>query len=132
MPSGIALVMWIVGMCAGVCFVSCSVIRTSFLRYFFLNLYIILSLFSDLLRQFVLRFYGLESAQYTYAYYYTDCLLTVALFVAVISLASRIFAELNMTRHVRFVVRLFPLGTVGFSYAVVAQSAHRLFSVFFF
>ena len=132
MPSGIALVIWIVGMGAGVCFVTCSVIRTSFLRYFFLNLYIILSLFSDLLRQFVLRFYGLESAQYTYAYYYTDCLLTVALFVAVISLASRIFAELHMSKHVRLVAVLLILGTAGFSYAVVAQSAHRLVTVFAF
>ena len=120
MPSGIALVIWIVGMCAGVCFVSCSVIRTSFLRYFFLNLYIILSLFSDLLRQFVLRFYGLESAQYTYAYYYTDCLLTVALFVAVISLASRIFAELHMSKHVRLVAVLLLLGTAGLPALVIS------------
>src|SRR5258705_12513514 len=124
MPSGIALVICIVGMGAGVCFVTCSVIRTSFLRYFFLNLYIILSLFSDLLRQFVLRFYRLESAQYTYAYYYTDCLLTVALFVAVNSLASPLFPELNMTRHVRFVALRLLLGTVGFLYVVSAHSTH--------
>src|SRR5258708_37077102 len=118
MPSGIALVIWIVGMGAGVCFVTCSVIRTSFLRYFFLNLYIILSLFSDLLRQFVLRFYGLESAQYTYAYYYTDCLLTVALFVAVNNPSSPLFALLTITRHVRFVAWLLLLCTVGFSFVV--------------
>ena len=103
MPSGIALVIWIVGMGAGVCFVACSVIRTSFLKYFFLNLYVILSLFADLIRQGVLRFYALDSPQYIYAYYYTDCLLTIALFVAVISLASRVFAELNLARYVRFV-----------------------------
>src|SRR5258706_1640706 len=124
MPSGIALVIWIVGMGAGVCFVTCSVIRTSFLRYFFLNLYIILSLFSDLLRQFVLRFYGLESAQYTYAYYYTDCLLTVALFVAVISLPSRIFSELNMNKPLRLGAVLLLLGTVRILYAVLAPAAH--------
>jgi len=44
MPSGIALVIWIVGMGAGVCFVAFSVIRASFLKYFFLNLYVVLSL----------------------------------------------------------------------------------------
>jgi hypothetical protein len=132
MPSGIALAIWIVGMGAGVCFITCSVIRASFLKYFFLNFYIILSLFSDLLRQFVLRYYGLESSQYTYAYYYTDCLLTVALFVAVISLASRVFAELNLGKYVRLVAVLLLLGTAGFSYAVVAQSAHRLVTVFAF
>jgi hypothetical protein len=126
MPSGIALAIWIVGMGAGVCFVACSVIRATFLRYFFLNLYVIFSLFADLIRQAVLRFYGLDSPQYMYAYFYTDCLLTVTLFVAVISLASRVFAELNLSRYVRLVAVLLLLGTAGFTYAVVAQSTERL------
>src|SRR5258708_31575656 len=120
MPSGIALVIWIVGMGAGVCFVTCSVIRTSFLRYFFLNLYIILSLFSDLLRQFVLRFYGLESAQYTYAYYYTDCLLTVALFVAVFNLPSRVFGSLHMIHQLRSVAMLLLPCTAGVLFGFVS------------
>jgi hypothetical protein len=130
MPSGIALVIWIVGMGVGVCFVACSIMRASFLKYFFLNLYVILSLFADLLRQAILRFYGIESAQYSYAYYYTDCLLTIALFVAVISLASRVFAELRLAKYVRFVAVLLLLGTAGFSYAVVAQSSERLGTTF--
>jgi len=117
-------------MFAGVCFVACSVRRTSFLKYFFLNLYVILSLFADLIRQGVLRFYGVDSPQYGYAYYYTDCLLTIALFVAVISLASRVFAELQLAKYVRFVAVLLLLGTAGFSYAVVAQSTERLTTVF--
>jgi hypothetical protein len=111
---------------AGVCFVACSVIRASFLRYFFLNLYVILSLFADLIRQGVLHFYALDSPQYMYAYFYTDCLLTIALFVAVISLASRVFSELNLTRYVRFIAVLLLLGTTGFTYAVVVQSTERL------
>ncbi len=130
MPSGIALAIWIVGMCAGVCFVTCSVLRASFLKYFFLNLYVIFAFSADLLRQFVLRYYGLQSPEYIYAYYYTDCLLTIALFVAVISLASRIFAELNLARYVRFVAVLLLLGTAGFTYAVVAQSTERLATKF--
>ncbi len=130
MPSGIALAIWIVGMCAGVCFVTCSVLRASFLKYFFLNLYVIFAFSADLLRQFVLRYYGLQSPEYIYAYYYTDCLLTIALFVAVISLASRVFAELNLARYVRFVAVLLLLGTAGFTYAVVAQSTERLATKF--
>ena len=113
-------------MSAGVCFVSISFIRGSFLKYFFLNLYVILSLLADLLRQYVLNFHGLESKQYLYTYYYTDCLLTVALFVAVISLASHVFAELHLARYVLLVAVLLLLGTAGFSYAVVAQSTERL------
>jgi hypothetical protein len=130
MPGGIALAIWIVGMGAGVCFVTCSVLRASFLRYFFLNLYVILALFADVLRQLVLRNYGLQSPEYIYTYYYTDCLLTIALFVAVINLASHVFAELNLARYVRFVAVLLLLGTAGFTYAVVVQSTERLATKF--
>ena len=126
MPSGIALAIWIVGIGGGVCFVSASILRASFLKYFFLNFYVILVMFADLLRQAVLRFYGLDSPQYMYAYFYTDCLLTIALFVAVISLASRVFAELNLARYVRFVAVFLLLATAGFTYAVVAQSKDLL------
>ena len=83
-------------------------------------------MFADLLRQAILRFYGLDSPQYLYAYFYTDCLLTITLFIAVISLASRVFAELKLTRHVRFVAVLLLLATAGFTYAVVAQSKDLL------
>jgi hypothetical protein len=113
-----------------VCFVASSLMRGSFLRYFFLNLYVILSMSADLSRQYVLRAYGLQSSEYYYVYYYTDCLLTVALFVAVISLASRVFAELKLGQFVRVLAVLLLLGTAGFSYAVVAQSTDRLSTVF--
>ena len=113
-------------MIAGVCFVTSSLIRGSFLRYFFLNLYVILSMCADLIRQVVLRFYALDSPQYMYWYFYTDCLLTITLFVAVISLASRVFAELNLSRYVRLVAVFLLLGTAGFTYAVVAQSTDLL------
>jgi len=56
--------------------------------------------------------------------------LTIALFVAVISLASRVFAELRLAKYVRFVAVLLLLGTAGFSYAVVAQSSERLGTTF--
>ncbi len=130
MPSGIALAIWIVGMGAGVCFVTTSLMRGSFLRYFFLNLYVLLSMGADLLRQYVLRDWGFESLQYQYVYFYTDCLLTIALFVSVISLASRVFAELNLVKYVRVLAVLLLLGTAGFSYAVVAQSTDRMATPF--
>lgn len=130
MSDVIALAIWIVGMGAGVSFVATCLIRGSFLRYFFLNLYVLLSMSADLSRQYILRVSGLQSPQYYYVYYYTDCLLTIALFVAVISLASRVFEELNLAKFVRVVAILLLLGTAGFSYAVVAQSADRLSTTF--
>jgi len=132
MPNGLALAIWIVGMTAGVCFVTSSLLRGAFLRYFFLNLYVLLCLSADGVRQCILRFYGVESQQYVYTYYYTDCLLVIALYVAIISLASRVFSELKLARYVRLVAVLLLLGTAGFSYAVVAQSTQRLATMFAF
>jgi hypothetical protein len=65
-----------------------------------------------------------------YVYYYTDALLTVALYVALISLYSRVFGELRFAKHMRLAAVVLLLGTTGFSYAVVAQSAERLSSTF--
>ena len=130
MPSQFVMYIWILGVALEVCFLACSIFRGALLRYFFLNLYVILSLFADLIRQYVLHYYGFTSPEYMYVYYYSDLLLTLSLFVAVISLASRVFAELNFASFVRWVAVLLLLGTAGFSYAVIAQSANRLSTVF--
>lgn len=130
MSEVIALAIWIVGMVVGVCFVTSCLIRGFFLKYFFLNLYVLLSMSADLSRQYILRAFGLHSSEYYYVYYYTDCLLTIALFVAITSLASRVFDELNLAKFVRVVAIILLLGTAGFSYAVVAQSADRLSTTF--
>jgi hypothetical protein len=107
-------------------FVVCSVARGSFLRYFFLNLYFLLTLSSSVTRYFILSTFGLSSTEYCYTYFYTDALLTLALYVALISLYSHVFGELQFAKHLRLTAVLLLLGTALFSYAVVAQSTDRL------
>src|SRR5215467_1087003 len=124
--------MLILGVALEVCFLVCSIFRGALLRYFFLNLYVILSLFADLVRQYVLHYYGFTSPDYVYVYYYSDLLLTLSLIIAVISLASRVFEELHFARLIRWVAVLLLLGTAGFSYAVIAQSSQRLYTTFAF
>ena len=126
MPSQFDTYALIIGTALEVSFLTCSLIRGAFLRYFFLNLYVILTLFGDLVRQYILHYYGFNSPEYRYVYFYSDLLLTLSLFVAVISLASRVFAELDFGKYVRWVAVLLLLGTAGFSYGVIAQSANRL------
>lgn len=130
MPSQFTMYAWVLGVILEVCFLASSILRGALLRYFFLNLYVILSLFADLIRQYVLHYYGFTSPEYMYVYYYSDLLLTLSLFVAVISLASRVFAELHFARFVRWVAVLLLLGTACFSYGVIAQSADRLSTTF--
>jgi hypothetical protein len=126
MPGPIATIIWYLGAAFELAFVVCSIQRKSFFRYFFLNLYFILTLACSLFRHFVLTHSGLSSVEYKYVYFYSDALLTLVLYVALISLYSRVFAELQFSRYVRFSAVLLLLGTAGFSYAVVAQSQDRL------
>jgi hypothetical protein len=130
MAGHLALFIWYFGVVFEVGFVVCSIVRKSFFRYFFLNLYVLMAVGSDVARYFFLSRFGLTSTEYRYVYYYTDTLLTLALYVALISLYSRVFGELNFGKYVRATAVLLLLGTALFSYAVVAQSSERLSTSF--
>lgn len=130
MPGPLTLGIWYVGIVLEIAFVVCSIARKSFFRYIFLNAYILLGLGSDAGRYFFLSKFGQGSDEYRYAYFYTDALLTLALYLALISLFSCVFGELRFNRYVRFGAVILLLGTALFSYAVVVQSEHRLATTF--
>src|SRR3974377_1875918 len=130
MPGPLALAIWYVGIVLEIAFVVCSIARRSFFRYIFLNAYFLLGLGARAGRYYFLLTYGQSSNEYRYAYFYTDALLTVALYVALISLYSRVFGELRLSNFVRFTAVFLLLGTALFSYAVVAQSEKRLSTTF--
>jgi len=130
MPGPLLSAIWYFGIVLEVAFVVCSVWRKSFFRYFFLNLYFLATLASGVVRYAVLSEFGQHSDQYRFAYFYTDVLLTLALYIALISLYTRIFAELEIGKYVRLTAVLLLAGTALFSYAVVAQSSDRLATTF--
>jgi hypothetical protein len=108
----------------------CAFRKKAVARYFFLNLYIAASLVVSLSRFQILRHYGINSSQYMYFYYYSDALLTICLFFALISLYSYVFAEMKAERYVSMAAILLLSGTAIFSYSVVHQSTSRLVTHF--
>src|SRR5208283_380211 len=130
MPGRVDLIIWFLGTALELLFVVCSLARKSFLHYFFLNLYLLISTTVSIGRFLILWSYGQRSPQYMYSYYYSDVLLTLALFVALISLYSHVLRELRAGEYVKWGAVFLLLGTAGFSYAVVAQSAERLSTSF--
>jgi len=130
MPGLLASAIWYFGVLLEVAFVVCSIWRGSFFRYFFLNLYFLFALGSGVVRYFFLTKFGVSSGEYYFAYFYTDVLLTLALYFALTSLYTRIFGELQFGKYVRLTAVLLLLGTALFSYAVVAQSEQRLSTAF--
>ncbi len=132
MPGPIGQMIWFLGIALELAFVVSSVVRKSFLHYIFLNIYLIFCLAISILRFVVLRSYGQDSDQYMSCYFYTDLVLTLAMFVALISLYLRVFSELKVRQYLNWVAMLVLLGTAIVSYAIVDQSSGRLSTVFAF
>jgi hypothetical protein len=130
MPGPIVLIIWLVGTALELSFVVCSFVRKSFVRYLFLNLYLLFSTVGSTARFLVLRHYGQDSDQYMSCYYYTDLVLTLTLFIALMSLYMRVFGELKVKQYLYFVAMMVLLGTAIFSYAIVYQSSERLSTSF--
>jgi hypothetical protein len=132
MPGSADYVIWFLGVLLEAAVVVCALRRGLFKRYFFLNLYVLLELLVSLGRFRVLIHDGWTSATYRYFYFYSDALLTIALFFAVISLYVFVFEELQVERYVRLGAVLLLVGTSWFSYEVVNQSSHRMLTYFAF
>jgi hypothetical protein len=110
--------------------VVCSIAKGSFRRYLSLNVYMLAATFVNLARFKILFTYGFRSSEYGYFYYYSDLLLTIGLYCALIGLYSYVFEEMGAEQYVRLGALLLLLGTAGFSFAIVQQSSSRLMGHF--
>jgi hypothetical protein len=112
--------------------VVCSLFRRSFRRYFTLNLYMMASVATSVGRYVVLARSGLTSDEYAYFYYYSDAVLTICLYFALMGMYSFVFEELGAKTHVRAFSMLLLAGTALFSYGVIHQSENRMVTPYVF
>ena len=112
--------------------VVCAARTNSFRRYFFLNVYMGLSFLASIGRFQVLNHWGYSSMEYAYFYFYSDALLTIGLYFALLNLYSLVFDEMKVERYLRLGAVLLLGGTAWFSYAVISQSSHKILSHFAF
>jgi len=133
-PGSFEYVIWFLATALEVSVVVCAIIKGLFRRYLCLNLYMLFSFLVSLGRFQVLRVYGLNSTEYVYCYFYSDALLTIFLYLALITLYLHVFDEMKVDKYVRLAAVLLLAGTALFSYGVVqqSQSSHRMYSHFFF
>lgn len=130
MPGLVEYSVWIICTLLEAGVVVCAVRSQSFRRYIFLNIYMALSFLVSVGRYQALRTSGIASSQYAYFYFYSDALLTIGLYFALLNLYSLVFDETKVERHLRLGAILLLGGTAWFSYAVVQQSSHRILSHF--
>lgn len=80
----------------------------------------------------ILKHFGFSSHEFAYFYFYSDALLTISLYFALISLYAVVFDEMKAEKLVRFGAVALLGGTALFSYAVVYQSSGKMLSHFVF
>ncbi len=132
MPGSIDYAIWILGCVLEAFVVVCALSTRSFRRYLCLNLYMLFCLLFSIGRYQVLSVYGVSSPQYSYFYFYSDALLTIFLYLALITLYLHVFDEMKVEKYLRLTAVLLLAGTALFSYAVVQQSQHKMLTGFFY
>ena len=123
---------WFLGSLLEVCVVVSAIAKHSFRRYLCLNIYMLFSFLISLGRYYVLNHFGLRSSEYKYFYFYSDAVLTIFLYLALITLYLHVFDEMKVEKYVRLTAVLLLVGTVLFSYGVVQQSQNKMLTGAFF
>lgn len=126
MPGPFEYTIWLLGALFEAAVVVCSLLRGPFRRYFTLNLYMSISFLVSVGRYLVFTRHGLMSSEYIYFYYYSDAILTICLYFALMGLYAIVFEELGAALHLRVFMMLLLIGTTLFSYSVVHQSEARM------
>jgi hypothetical protein len=111
--------------------VLCCAVRTrNFIRFFPLNFYMLITVVSDISRFAILKHYGYSSPNYVYFYYYSDALLTICLFFALMGLYSQVFKEMGAEVYVRMGAIIVLVLTSAVCFAMVRNSRHLLLTRF--
>jgi len=106
--------------------VGCAFKGHALQRYLPLNLCMLATSILTVGRFVVFFKYGLLSVEYIYFYYYTEAVLTVCLYFALMNLYSQVFQELDVHKWVRAGAILLLGLTAAFSYQVVASSPNKM------
>lgn len=110
--------------------VVCALRAKCFLKFLSLNLYLIAACVVTVGRYLVFRQHGTASNEYIGFYYYSDALLTICLYFALMSLFLYIFGEMGVSRTIRISAGFVLALTAIISFSIVHGAQHRLITRF--
>ncbi len=110
--------------------VVCAFRSRCFGRYFTLNFYMLAALLLSTGRVLVFMRHGYTSQDYFYFYYFSDALLTICLYFALMGLYLHVFQEMGVSSYLRAAAILLLGLTAGISYQMVVSSSHKLLTHF--
>ncbi|HEV2298055.1 MAG TPA: hypothetical protein VGR72_06020 [Candidatus Acidoferrales bacterium] len=120
----------ILSFCAEMYVVVWLLVSNKGLRYLSLGIYMLAVVLGTASQYFFLHKFGFNSPQYFYTYYYSDALLTIALFFVIMSFYHQVFQQMGVSKYVRGASILLLSATALFSYLVVRQNTSHLTSRF--
>jgi hypothetical protein len=123
-------ILWLFGTLCEAGALVCAVRGRCVTRYFCLTLYMLAVLVVSVGRYVVFSRYGYSSPEYWYFYYYSDGLVTICLYFALMSLYSHVFGEMGVHGYLRVGSLLLMGATAWFSYQIVQGSSQRLLTRF--
>jgi hypothetical protein len=122
--------LWLFGASLQAAVVVCACKGRVFFRYFTLNLYMLAACVLSVGRFVIFWKYGFLSNEYRYFYFYSDALLTICMFCALMGMYSHVFREMGFNRHVRAGALLLLALTCWFTFQVVMNSSAKLLTKF--
>lgn len=115
-------VVWIASFTIEVYILVRALTSKELLSYLSLNVFVAALAMRDVSCFLVYREYGFSSVQFTYAYYYSDALLTILMYLAIMHLYHQLFQEMNLGKYVRGATVGLLAATAVFSYLVVVRN----------
>jgi hypothetical protein len=122
--------LWALGFAAQIYIVCKLAVSRVFFRYAGISLFALALVLRDVWSYFVFRLFGFSSREYVYSYYYSDALLTVLMFLAIMHLYAEVFREMRVGRYIRGFTGTVLGATALFSYLVVQRNTDHLTSRF--
>jgi len=119
-------VIWLASFTLEVYIVVKCISSKTFLRYLPLNLFVGAMILRGVLSYLAIEQYGFSSIQYKYTYYYTDTLLTVMMYLAIMHLYHQVFREMNLGKYVHGATVTLLAATALFAYRVVQSNTDHL------
>jgi hypothetical protein len=110
--------------------VVCALRSRAFRWYLTLTIYMLFAFLTNASRFVIFTHYGFRSLEYKYVYYYSDSLMTILLYFAVMGLYAVTFEEMGVSRLIQRASIGILAATAVFSLLVVRQHTSQLTSHF--
>lgn len=123
-------VVWLAGFLAEIFVLAWAAHDRSLRRHRSLLVYVAALAADEILSFVILRRYGFTSNEYTYYYYYSDALLTLLMFLAIMGLCARVFREQERSGRLR-ALTLMILATVALYAAAITVVKHQVLATHF-